>query len=291
MVRLNFKILLLSVTCLLSLGAIGTSIGAIVVSSQTQSIKGDTGEAGPKGEDGVGITSIVKTDSNENVDIYTITFSDGKTQTFQVTNGKDGAQGIQGLPGKDGKTPEIKVGVNGNWFVDGVDSGVSANGIDGDTPYIGENGNWWIGDKDTGVKAQGPQGETGNGIVSIVLTNSEGYVDTYTITYTDGTKSIFKVTNGKDGAQGIQGEPGKDGKAPEVRVGSNGNWFINGVDSGFAAVGVDGDTPYIGENGNWWISGKDTEVPATGPKGETGSQGDKGDDGLTPYIGDNGNDT
>ena len=239
--RFNFRIFLLSAACLLSLGAIGTSIGAIVVSSQAQSIKGD------KGEDGIGITSIEKTSSNENIDIYTITFSDGKTQTFQITNGKDGAQGIQGLPGEDGKTPEIKVGDNGNWFIDGVDSQIKAIGVDGSTPYIGENGNWridgkdtnvsasgpqgetgengltpyigtngnwWIGNKDTGIKAQGPQGETGNGIVSIVLTNSEGYVDTYTITYTDGTKSIFKVTNGKDGAQGIQGEPGKDGKAP-----------------------------------------------------------------------------
>lgn len=34
-------------------------------------------------------------------------------------------------------------------------------GLDGDTPTIGENGNWWIGSKDTGVKAQGPQGERG----------------------------------------------------------------------------------------------------------------------------------
>lgn len=261
--KLNLKILLLCAACVLSLSAIGTSIGAIVVSSQTQSIKGDTGEQGPKGEDGIGITSVEKTSSNDNVDIYTITFSDGKTQTFQITNGKDGAQGIQGLPGADGKAPEIKVGDNGNWFIDGVDSDIKAIGVDGATPYIGKNGNWrindedtgvsasgpqgengltphigtngnwWVGDIDNGVKAQGPQGQTGNGIVSIVLTNSEGYVDTYTITYTDGTTSIFKVTNGKDGAQGIQGEPGKDGKAPEVRVGENGNWFINGVDSGF----------------------------------------------------------
>lgn len=28
-------------------------------------------------------------------------------------------------------------------------------------PYIGENGNWWVNREDTGVKAQGPQGEKG----------------------------------------------------------------------------------------------------------------------------------
>lgn len=31
------------------------------------------------------------------------------------------------------------------------------------TPHIGANGNWWIGEEDTGVKAQGPQGDPGPG--------------------------------------------------------------------------------------------------------------------------------
>ena len=35
---------------------------------------------------------------------------------------------IKGEPGKDGHTPEITIGENGNWFVDGVDIGVSAQG-------------------------------------------------------------------------------------------------------------------------------------------------------------------
>lgn len=42
----------------------------------------------------------------------------------------------------------------------------------------------------------GEQGETGNGIVSITKTGTEGAVDTYTITFTDGTTSTFTVTNG-----------------------------------------------------------------------------------------------
>lgn len=28
-------------------------------------------------------------------------------------------------------------------------------------PHIGGNGNWYVGDTDTGVRAQGPQGENG----------------------------------------------------------------------------------------------------------------------------------
>lgn len=30
------------------------------------------------------------------------------------------------------------------------------DGADGNTPYIGVNGNWWIGGEDTGISATGP---------------------------------------------------------------------------------------------------------------------------------------
>lgn len=42
---------------------------------------------GPKGEPGRGIESIDKTATVENVDTYTITYTDGDTSTFDVTNG------------------------------------------------------------------------------------------------------------------------------------------------------------------------------------------------------------
>ena len=47
-------------------------------------------------------------------------------------------------------------------------------------------------------KVVGDKGETGNGISSIRKTGTSGKVDTYTITYTDGTTSTFTVTNGSD---------------------------------------------------------------------------------------------
>ena len=63
--------------------------------------------------------------------------------------------------------------------------------------------------KCTGVNAwasqgilKGEAGDDGNGIVSIIKTSTSGLVDTYTITYTNGTTSTFAVTNGKDGANG-----------------------------------------------------------------------------------------
>ena len=75
-------------------------------------------------------------------------------------------------------------------------------------------------------------------------------------------------------------------------IGSNGNWWVGGTDTGVKAVGddgkpgKDGETPYIGENGNWWIGFTDTKVKAAGTDGK---DGEKGEDGETPYIGENGN--
>ena len=53
------------------------------------------------------------------------------------------------------------------------------------------------GDKgDKGDK--GAKGDAGKGITSIQKTSSSGKVDTYTITYSDGSTSTFTVTNGSD---------------------------------------------------------------------------------------------
>lgn len=52
------------------------------------------------------------------------------------------------------------------------------------------------------VGQDGADGEDGRGIVSIEKTGTQGLVDTYTITYTDGTTSTFEVTNGQSGGGG-----------------------------------------------------------------------------------------
>lgn len=51
----------------------------------------------------------------------------------------------------------------------------------------------------------------GKGITSIVKTATVGLVDTYTITYSDGTTSTYTVTNGRDGQDGQDGQDGADG--------------------------------------------------------------------------------
>ena len=49
-----------------------------------------------KGDTGVGISSIQKTSTAGLVDTYTITYTDGNSDTFTVTNGADGADGADG---------------------------------------------------------------------------------------------------------------------------------------------------------------------------------------------------
>ena len=181
-------------------------IDGVDSTQKAQGLKGDTGN---------GISSIVKTSTVGLMDIYTITYTDSTTALFTVTNGAQGIQGIQGEKGEDGHSPVITIGENGNWFIDGVD---------------------------TTQKSLGLKGDTGNGIASIVKTSTEGLIDTYTITYTDGSTTTFVVTNGENGIQGIQGESGEDGHSPVITIGENGNWFIDGVDTTQKAQGLKGDT-------------------------------------------------
>ena len=49
------------------------------------------------------------------------------------------------------------------------------------------------------VMLKGEQGKDGTTIKSVEKTASSGFVDTYTITLTDGSKFSYNITNGKDG--------------------------------------------------------------------------------------------
>ena len=64
----------------------------------------------------------------------------------------------------------------------------------------------------------------------------------------------------------LTGAKGQDGSHPVI--GSNGNWFIEGIDSGIQAKGQDGSSESsvisIGINGNWIIDGTDTGMPSNG---------------------------
>lgn len=107
-------------------------------------------------------------------------------------------------------------------------------------------------------------------------------------------------------------------------IGDNGNWWVNGKDTGVHAqgqqgekgksafdlwaelpgnenktlddfweflrgpAGDQGDSPIIGDNGNWWVGGKDTGVKATGEKGDVGKDGKDSQDGKDGKDGQDG---
>ena len=97
---------------------------------------------------------------------------------------------------------------DGYWYIwnDGqyVDTGVHAEGQKGDKGDTGE------------------KGDAGNGIASITKTGTSGLVDTYTVTYTDGTSTTFTVTNGAKGDKGDTGATG-NGIQSITKTGTSGN--------------------------------------------------------------------
>lgn len=96
------------------------------------------------------ISSIVTTDNG-----YKIVFSN---ETEMIIKNGD-----------NGHTPVITVGDNGNWFIDGVDSGKKSTGQDGTSPTLSIiGGYWYLNDVNTGVKAEGTDGSNAPAIVSIV---------------------------------------------------------------------------------------------------------------------------
>lgn len=111
------------------------------------------------------------------------------------------------------------IGDNGNWYVwstsvgayvdSGIDASITVQIADitmldsSATPYVTNTGT----NTDPIFHLFIPRGI---GIRSIQKTSTEGLVDTYTITYTDGATTIFTVTNGKTAYQSAV-EGGYDG--------------------------------------------------------------------------------
>lgn len=126
------------------------------------------GESGADGTDG--FSPIVAVTPITNGHRVTITDAEG-VHTFDVLDGTDGADGV-GI---------TNIVMNADYTL----TITLSNGTSYTTPSIrGE---------------QGEKGETGNGIASVVKTGTVGLVDTYTITFTDGSTTTFEVTNGAEG--------------------------------------------------------------------------------------------
>lgn len=191
-------------------------------------------------------------------------------------------------------------------FISIVLASVMLTACDSKVPYIGENGNWWVGESDLEIPAQGPQGETGekgeNGepgssvtVQSVKKTKTEAAVDTYTIYFSDGTKSTFTVTNGKNGTNGTNGTNGKsvyitsvekessDGLTDSYKILFSDNTVqrfsvTNGQSITIQSIGKTGTQGLVDTYQICFSDGKSLSFTVT-----------NGADGLTPYIGSNGN--
>ena len=135
--------------------------------------------------------------------------------------------------------PEIYIGENGNWYINGYDTGVKARGDDGITPHIGANGNWYIGESDTLVPARGPKGDKGD--------------------------------KGETGPAGPQGQTGATG--PQGMTGPQG---LTGAQGPTGATGPQGATGPKGDTGASGAQGPQGLQGIQGPKGEKGDQGPAG---------------
>ena len=204
---------------------------------------------------------------------------------IQQKEGPAGPAGQNGQNGKDGKDGSVvTIGDNGNWFIDGKDTGVPATGPQGDPGApgapgengtigsvitIGDNGNWFIDGKDSGVPATGPKGDQGDKgkDADIPAKISIGENGNWFI---DGNDTGVPATGpkGADGINGTDGTNGVDGITPVLVKGDDGHWYwwIKGE---YTGVRADGDAGVIIggsnleiNNGTWWIDGVDTHVLA-----------------------------
>ena len=91
---------------------------------------------------------------------------------------------------------------------------------------------------------KGDKGDTGNGIASINLTSTSGLVDTYTISFTDGTSTTFTVTNGNGIASVVK-------TSTSGRVDTYTITFTNGTTTTFTVTnGQDGNVTNVLVEGN-----------------------------------------
>ena len=132
---------------------------------------------------------------------------------------------------------------------------------------------------------KGDTGATGNGIASVSKTGSSGLVDTYTITYTDGTTATFTLTNGKDGIDGIDGVDGHSPVVTASKVGKVTTVYVDGSPIATLNDGNDGvGVPVGGTIGQVLTkdSGTDYDVSWEDPSG--GASAFIAEYGVTSYA-------
>jgi len=143
-----------------------------------------------------GIQSIAKTSTSGLVDTYTISYADGSTGTFTVTNGATGPTGAAAYvwikwaaqePTADNQMSNIPDA----WI--GIYTGTASSAPTSYTSYT-----WY--------QYKGDKGDTGTGITSVTQTGgtgAPGTTDTYTMYAGEDTVGTFDVYNGLNGTGAV----------------------------------------------------------------------------------------
>ena len=210
------------------------------------SLVGTNGEKGDPGADGVGIRSITLLNTNKNVDTYQITYTNGETTTFTVTNGVNGANGNDGVGIND-----AVINAEGE-LVLSLSNGNSLNlgtvvGSKGDTGEAGKDG---------------INGKDGVGIQNVTINDDGNLI----VTLTNGTVLDLGSIKGSDGKDGIDGENGKDGASGK-----------DGISITKSEINEDGELVFTFSDGSTVNVGK--VVGSNGTNGSNGSDGADGKDG------------
>ena len=149
-------------------------------------------------------------------------------------NGEKGDKGDKGQDGKDGKTPVITIGSNGNWYVDGVDTGVLAKGQDGKDGEKGDKGNPGKSAYEMFKERYGYEGTEEQWLYDLVNGNLT-LKETHTVTFdSNGGSSVASQT--------IQ--DGKKASEPDIPVKQGytfNGWYVKTTEWNFLAYVVTDD--------------------------------------------------
>ena len=271
--------------------ATSPSVSATVVPTIT---KGDKGEDGAAGRDGISPEVSIVEDSEGN-HVITIT-QPGKTPiTTKVKNGRDGRTPKVAITpiyedstqprtrrarSVDSQPTRKQIGIHITVYYDNNNSGSYDNGdevISEEDIYDGLDGNNGQDGKDILSGTSDPTSETGKeGDKYVNTTTGDIFVKKNGQWEREGNLKGPKGDKGEDGAAGAAGQNGRDGKDilsgttdPAIETGKDGDKYVNTTT---------GDI-FVKKNGHW-----EREGTLKGPKG------DKGEDGATGAAGQNGRD-